>query len=135
MRNAGYHRLYDFLLLTMPLVYSVGQAQNERGRLRWLYTGCALALAAAVYTRLDMLKSLTDYAMQPGIVPWLVEALMLPYATWLMVAVVIGLSLAERWKSNEPEVEVLMARAEIAERPGMRRIAITRIVAEPSQAL
>lgn len=129
-----YHRLYDMVLLAVPLVYVVGQARSEPGRVRWLYSACALALLGVLNVRLELLKSLTPYAMQPGFGPWLVEALLLPYGTWLMLAVVVGLSLAERWKTMEPAADVLMARAEIGERPGTARIDITRISAEQFQS-
>jgi hypothetical protein len=72
--------------------------------------------------------------MQPGRAAWLVEALLLPYGTWLMLAVVVGLSLAERWKTVEPEADVLMARAEVGERPGTARFDITRVSAGQLQS-
>ena len=86
-----YHRLYDAVMVAPALVYAVGESRVRRGPPRWLLAGSALALLSVLYQRRRPLALLTDWAVaHPGPAGTLVEALVLPAATW---AILLSLAL------------------------------------------
>src|SRR5207244_3352258 len=46
-----YHRIYDLMLLAIPLVYVYGKARSERGRARWLFVACGVCMLMALNIR------------------------------------------------------------------------------------
>lgn len=78
-----YHRLYDAVMVAPALVYAVGESRVRRGPRRWLLAAAALALLAVLYLRRRPLAVMTDWALaHPGPAGTIIEALVLPAATW-----------------------------------------------------
>jgi hypothetical protein len=91
-----YHRIYDMIILVVPLVYCAGRALETRGRGRWLFVACALAVLGVLYLRLDPLRELTAAAAEaPGSANYLLRAVVLPYGTWLVLFALVCLPAAE----------------------------------------
>jgi hypothetical protein len=108
-----YHRLYDTVILALPLVYCTSRAWSEPGRARWPFAACAVTLLTILNVRLGMLVRLTD-GVQAESAGRLVEALLLPYGTWLVLLTMGTLELAERWQLGNPQ-----AAAATDEPPGL----------------
>lgn len=106
-----YHRVYDMSILFLPLVYAVGRARTERGAPRWLFALSALSVLAVLYLRVGVLRSLTGIVPgAEGVVYRLLEALVLPYGTWLVVCGMGCLAAAERLLREPAGVGVAVAR-------------------------
>ena len=91
-----YHRLYDMIVLCLPLTYVLGRALTERGKVRLAYTLCGAAILGVLHLRIGMLLSLTnDYANSQSFGGRLIEALVLPYGTWLVLLATACLTAAE----------------------------------------
>jgi hypothetical protein len=97
-----YHRTYDTLILALPFVYSVGQARAVRGRSRYLFAGCALAILLVWYLDIGLLRTLREHSLDWGGLGRLVQAVVLPYATWLVVLTMIVLVVATRRAATAP---------------------------------
>lgn len=91
-----YHRLYDTVILAIPLVYVFPLALSEPGRLRWAYRACALGILAVLFEPMTVLERLLPYAQRPGLANRLVEAVLLPFGTWMTLALTIALTVVER---------------------------------------
>lgn len=83
-----YHRLYDLVLLALPLAFAVGRAlASDRGWSRRLYQLAGLVLIAALYTQVGVLQGLTDrFAGREDVVARVVQGVVLPAPTWLLLA-------------------------------------------------
>jgi hypothetical protein len=90
-----YHRDYDTLILALPLVYCVGRARAEPGTTRRLFAICAVAIYIILYLNLPVLMFLTAKSREWGLAGRLIQASLLPYATWSIVLVAIGIVTAE----------------------------------------
>jgi hypothetical protein len=80
-----YHRNYDAVILALPLVYSTGQARLVRGSARVVFAGCALAIVLVLYLDIEFLRAVTRMV---GEMRWggqVLKAVVLPYATWLLL--------------------------------------------------
>ncbi len=107
-----YHRVYDMSILFLPLVYAAGRARTERGTARWLFALSALSVLAVLYLRVGMLRSLTGVAPgAEGVVYRLLEALVLPYGTWLVVIGMVCLAAAERLLREPERAQLALAQA------------------------
>ncbi len=95
-----YHRLYDALILVVPLVYTAGRARTADGPARWWYSATACTLVAVLYLRVELLKELSAAVLTPGAVSWWVQALVLPHALWLLLSAVACFEAAERYASR-----------------------------------
>jgi hypothetical protein len=95
-----YHRDYDALILTLPMVYCASRAHRETGTARYLFSGCSIAIHAILYMNLTLLMFLTGKSQIWGVAGRLIQATLLPYALWLillaMAAIVTADSLARR---------------------------------------
>jgi hypothetical protein len=91
-----YHRLYDLVLLALPLAYACGRARGAGGPSRLWYAGSALCLLAVLYVRLETVKALSEAAMAPGADLGWWGALVVPCATWLLLLALACLEAAER---------------------------------------
>jgi hypothetical protein len=96
-----YHRLYDMVLLALPLVYVFGRARAQRGVARGWYAGAALALFGVLYVRLETVKALSEAAMVPGADLGWKGALLVPCAVWLLLLTVVCLEGGERWAQRD----------------------------------
>jgi hypothetical protein len=90
-----YHRNYDTLILALPFAYSASQARSAvRGRL--LFAGCALAILLVWYQNIELLRYLQEQSLHWGVAGRLVQAVVLPCATWLVVLAMIALAVGTR---------------------------------------
>jgi hypothetical protein len=89
-----YHRNYDAVILAMPLVYCVGQARSAGGPARWLFAAAAVAVLTALYADIEFLRFVYESSQAWGAWGRIVQAVVLPCATWLillaMALLVIG---------------------------------------------
>ena len=91
-----YHRDYDTVILALPLAHCAGKVRVTTGPARWLYTACGLMAIAILYADALFLRLLTQRSL--GWETWgrLVQATVLPYATWLILLAMLLLALATR---------------------------------------
>jgi hypothetical protein len=78
-----YHRDYDTVVLAMPLVYCTGKVRVTSGLARWLHIACGLMVIAILNADALSLRALTRYSLEWGSWGRLVQAVVLPYPTWL----------------------------------------------------
>jgi Glycosyltransferase family 87 len=91
-----YHRDYDAVILALPLVYCAGKVPVTTGRARLLHGACGLIVIAILYMNADYLGHLTRVSLRWGAWGRLVQATVLPYATWLILLAMILLVWATR---------------------------------------
>jgi hypothetical protein len=91
-----YHRLYDAVLLVLPLVYCTDQARTTQGRTRWLFAGAAAGSLAVLFLSRGFLAAAFEFSEGNGLLGWLVQAAVLPCATWLTVLTMFCLAAASR---------------------------------------
>jgi hypothetical protein len=96
-----YHRTHDFTVLALPLAYAVLRARSETGKARGAYVvAVASVLLALAHQRKAVelleaaLKSRNDLAAL------VVQAVALPYATWVVLAAMLALALGDRWAAS-----------------------------------
>jgi hypothetical protein len=96
-----YHRSYDAVILVLPLVYCAGQARVSAGRTRYLFAACAVAVLAVLYLNIDLLRAMTTLSFEAGAV-WgrVLQGVVLPYATWLVVLTMVLLVRASQTAST-----------------------------------
>jgi hypothetical protein len=80
-----YHRTYDTVVLALPLVYCAGRARLASGRARWLFAACATAILLVLHLNIDVLKTVRVLSLEWGVWGRIVQAVVLPYATWLIL--------------------------------------------------
>jgi hypothetical protein len=80
-----YHRNYDSVILALPLVYLTGKARSETRRPRWLHALGASSVLLIIYLNLNTITDLTNRSMDWGSGGRVVQATVLPYATWLIL--------------------------------------------------
>ena len=90
-----YHRDYDTPLLVLPLVYCAERARAERGPVGRIFACCAVAICLIFYLNLPILMFLTTRSPGWGVMGRLVQATLLPYATWLILLAAGGIVTAE----------------------------------------
>jgi hypothetical protein len=95
-----YHRDYDMVILVLPLVYSVRRARANQGRGRWPFVALGCLAIAILYLNAFLLGPLANSTRDWGFWGRLVQATILPYATWFLVFAVLTVYLGER--SIEP---------------------------------
>ena len=76
-----YHRNYDTVVLALPLVYAVGRARVERGRMRLLSVATGVAVLNVMYLQVGLLRKLTRIAARPEILDRVIRGSLLPYGT------------------------------------------------------
>jgi hypothetical protein len=85
-----YHRMYDSILLALPLTCEASIALNATGRRRLLAVACVGLLLAVTDQPRAVLCHLTRWSLDHGLTGRLVQALALPYATWsILLALVL----------------------------------------------
>ncbi len=90
-----YHRDYDTVILALPLVYSATQARAAPARGRWLFTAIGIITLAILYLNAFLLRPLTAMTWEWGAWGRLVQATVLPYATWLILVAMLMLVVGE----------------------------------------
>jgi hypothetical protein len=91
-----YHRNYDAVILALPLAYSAGQARAARGAASWLFTACAVAIVLVLYLKIALLTEVFQWSLSRGAWGRVVQAIVLPYATWAVVIAMVCLVLGAR---------------------------------------
>jgi hypothetical protein len=80
-----YHRVYDTVLLVLPLVYCVSRSQTAEGRVRgWFVTG-AIAILFVLFLSAIGMASLTQASLEWGLFGRVVQVIVLPHATWMIL--------------------------------------------------
>src|SRR5262249_45351254 len=90
-----YHRDYDSVILALPLVYCDRRAHTELGGVRRLFTGCAVGLVPIIFISAGFLRLLTNESQRWEIWGRLIQATLLPYRTWALLTVMVGLVTAD----------------------------------------
>ncbi len=80
-----YHRDYDSVILALPLVHCAGRLGEATGRARWAYAAIGASTIGVLYMSSTFVRSLTSLTLQWGAWGRLVQAAVLPYATWLIL--------------------------------------------------
>jgi hypothetical protein len=91
-----YHRGYDTVVLVVPLVYCTGWARATQGPARWVFACSAMAILLVLYLPKHLLLTLTDISLNAGPLGWLIQAIILPYATWCILLVMLGVAVGAR---------------------------------------
>jgi hypothetical protein len=103
-----YHRTYDSVLLALPLACGASIALSSSGRRRLTAIASVALLLAVMDQPRSALSGLTRWSLEHGTVGWLVQAVVLPYATWSILAALVCLtSLLTRrgeLEENAPQV-------------------------------
>jgi hypothetical protein len=98
-----YHRIYDTMVLVIPLVYCTGWARAAQGPSRWLFAGTAIAIVLVLFLPIAGLSALARYSFESGSVGRLIQAVLLPYATWAVLLTMLGLAVGGFLiKSSQP---------------------------------
>jgi hypothetical protein len=91
-----YHRSYDTTVLALPLVYCAGRARSATGWQRFAFAFCAVSVLLVWYLDVNLLAALREFAAGRGRAGRLIQAAVLPYATWLVAAAMFVLVMAVR---------------------------------------
>jgi hypothetical protein len=91
-----YHRIYDLVVLALPLAYATGRARGALGRPRVLFAIAAAAILFALYPSGRFFKALAAASTEWGTAGSVARAILLPSAAWLILTAMVCLWLAER---------------------------------------
>jgi hypothetical protein len=91
-----YHRNYDTPVLALPFLWSAAQARLVKGRGRYLFIGCAVAILLVWSLDIGLLHFLQERSPVWGAWGRLIQAIVLPYATWLVVVAMAALVIGTR---------------------------------------
>lgn len=91
-----YHRAYDTVILALPLAYATGGALSAHGSARRLFAGCAVAILLVWYINVDFLRTATALSQEWGVAGRVIQGIVLPYGTWLVLLAMLLLVRAVR---------------------------------------
>ena len=91
-----YHRDYDTVILVLPLVYGACQARAASARGHRRFTAIGLLVIAILYLNAVLLRPLAKSTGDWGLFGRLMQATVLPYATWLILLAMFVLVWATR---------------------------------------
>ena len=98
-----YHRSHDCVVLALPLTYAVARARAGSGQARWAYLGATAAVLLVLSHQRKAVELLSKaYRDRADGLALLVQAIVLPYATWLVLGAMIALALGDRWSRDLP---------------------------------
>ncbi len=96
-----YHRTHDFVVLAFPLAYAVARSRAAQGWSRWGYIVAAFAILLALSQQRKAVELLeTAFKDRSDLLAHLIQALVLPYATWLVLLTMGVLALADRREAS-----------------------------------
>jgi hypothetical protein len=82
-----YHRIYDSLILTLPIFYCVARARESGTRQGFVYKSIATGLVLVMnLPRGALLHKLASWTLIHGIAGRLVQIIVLPACTWILLA-------------------------------------------------
>jgi hypothetical protein len=97
-----YHRIYDSLILTLPLFYCVAQARESGKTHGLVYKAIATGLILVMnLPRGAVLHKLATWTMSHGLAGRLVQIIVLPVCTWILLAAFCWLWLLGRRQGKE----------------------------------
>ncbi len=97
-----YHRVYDLVVLVLPLLYATGRSVRIQGTARILYGACVAAVLGALYLRVGMLRELSAAVPEsPGLGWRFIEVVVLPYGDWCLLVGLCCLAAAEKRTSRD----------------------------------
>ncbi len=99
-----YHRLYDLVILTLPLVYCTRAALSERGRVRWLYVVSAAAVMVSLWLPAADLERLTMAVRNDPDGHYFLEAVVLPAGDWAVLIGLFAFAVAESIRQRRAEL-------------------------------
>lgn len=92
-----YHRVYDTVLLTPALIYSVAAARREEGWRRAGFIASVLAILAVMnMPRGARFWSVSEWSLGAGTAGRIVQIFVLPYAMWCLFGIMAMLGFASR---------------------------------------
>ena len=81
-----YHRSYDAVILALPLLYCVDRARGLRqGRAVWYKAMATGLLLVLNFPRGGLLLRFADWSRNSGLAGRLVQIVVLPYCTWVLL--------------------------------------------------
>jgi hypothetical protein len=81
-----YHRLYDTIILALPLLYCVSGARRSEGVRRMAYLAIAVGLVLVMdFPRGWRMWRLAEWSVNAGLAGRFVQILVLPYPVWLLM--------------------------------------------------
>jgi hypothetical protein len=89
-----YHRVYDAILLALPLVYATARARWTRGPARWLFTASIVAIFLVMNVSLQVQSRIQGLTWHLGALGVPIRMFVVPYATWAALAALVCLWLA-----------------------------------------
>lgn len=96
-----YHRIYDAVLLALPLVYCVGRAlARHPSSPRYPLALSASAILAVLFAFPELYPPLERWAVTHRPFGSLIEALILPSSTWLVLSALVAFRLASHSASS-----------------------------------
>jgi hypothetical protein len=101
-----YHRTHDFVVLALPFTYAMIRCQTASGKARWAFTTAVVAILLALTQQrrlIELLEASVKTRTDP--ISLLLQAVILPYATWSVLTAMLALALGERWTALRPTRE------------------------------
>ncbi len=81
-----YHRCYDSVILALPLFYCVDRVRDQSHRRAIMYKAVATGLVLVLnFPRGGVLIRLSNWSQGSGLAGRLVQVLVLPYCTWILL--------------------------------------------------
>ncbi|MGC1722024.1 MAG: hypothetical protein WA746_23805, partial [Isosphaeraceae bacterium] len=81
-----YHRCYDSVILALPLFYCVDRVRDQSRRRAIMYKAVATGLVLVLnFPRGGVLIRLSNWSQSSGLAGRLVQILVLPYCTWILL--------------------------------------------------
>jgi hypothetical protein len=90
-----YHRMYDTVMLALPLTYALGRARSTRGRARALFAAAAIFCLVVMNVQSNLIWAIIAHT-EGTAAWWAVRVAILPYATWSILAAMLCIWLAAR---------------------------------------
>ena len=88
-------------MLALPLTYAVARSRAALGWSRWGYVVAAFAILLALSQQRKAIELLeTAFKDRSDVLAFLIQALVLPYATWLVLLAMGVLALADRREAS-----------------------------------
>src|SRR5579883_1736023 len=100
-----YHRIYDTVILVLPLAHSVSRARSADGLARWLFSASCLAMILVLFASASFLKPLTEASLNWGLWGRLVQATATAYPTWMVLAAMVCIYSGESWNHRRIGVQ------------------------------
>lgn len=88
-------------MLAIPLTYAVALARSARGWRRVASGLASLTMLTILYMRRKPMQAASDWSTRHAMAGRLVQAIVLPYATWAVLLSMACL-LAATWKAGRP---------------------------------